>query len=71
MFIKKIESQCLLDFYATYECEHCGHEDEMGGYDDAHFHQNVVPNMECKNCGKKAPAEFRPLAPKYPEGMQT
>ncbi|VTS50558.1 Uncharacterised protein [Streptococcus anginosus] len=40
------------------------------GYDDANYHNNVVPNMECEKCGKKAEPNYRPLAPKYPEGYQ-
>jgi hypothetical protein len=40
------------------------------GYDDANFHNNVVPNMECEKCGKKAESNYRPLAPKYPEDYQ-
>lgn len=70
MKIKKITSQTRRDFWAVYECEHCGHEHKAGGYDDDHFHQRVIPDMACPSCGKKAPADARPLATKYPEGMQ-
>lgn len=66
MKIKKITSQHRRDFSADMECEHCGAESRMtNGYDDANFHQNVIPNMECESCGKKAPDDHRPLAPKY------
>ena len=67
MKIKRITSQCRRDFTATYECEHCGHTLEGGGYDDANFHQNVIPNMSCPKCGKKSPDEYRPLTTKYRE----
>lgn len=69
MRIKEITSQNRRDFYAVYECEHCGHTFEGSGYDDANFHQNVIPNMVCKKCGKKAPDTYRALATKYPEGL--
>lgn len=70
MHIKKITSQHRRDFKAIYECEHCGHTKEGGGYDDNYFHQKVIPNMECELCNKKASEDYRALAPKYPEGMQ-
>ena len=67
MKIKEIESQTRRDFYATYECEHCGHTYRGSGYDDAHFHQNVIPTMKCPKCGKTAEDNYKPLATKYPE----
>jgi transcription elongation factor Elf1 len=70
MRIKEITSQSRRDFYAIYECEHCGHTEEASGYDDTNFHHNVVPKMVCKSCGKTASATYRPLEPKYPEGVQ-
>ena len=66
MKIKKIESQHRRDFTAIYECEHCGHKKRSYGYDDANFHQNVIPEMVCSECGKKACDTYRPLATKYP-----
>jgi transcription elongation factor Elf1 len=69
MKIKKITSQTRRDFYAIYECEHCGFEENSYGYDDANFHQNVIPSMKCKQCGKNAASDYRPLTTKYPEGM--
>lgn len=70
MRIKKITSQNRRDFRAIYECEHCGHEEEGSGYDDTYFHQNVIPDKVCGKCGKKAPEDYRGLAPKYNDGMQ-
>ena len=67
MKIKKITSQSRRDFNCIYECEHCGHEEEGGGYDDTNFHVNVIPAMECKECGKTAKDDYRPLATKYPD----
>ena len=65
MKIKKILSQDRRDFRAIYECEHCEDEHEGYGYDDANFHNNVIPKMICKKCGKTADVDYRPLAPKY------
>ena len=65
MKIKKILSQRRRDFTAIYECEHCGHEQQSGGYDDTYFHQNVIHSMECAKCGETAPDDYRGLAPKY------
>jgi len=70
MKIKQITSQSRRDFTAVYECEHCGHSDTGSGYDDDNFHRNVIPNMACKKCGKKAAGDYRPMGTKYPEGMQ-
>lgn len=65
MKIKQIENQIRRDFRATYECEHCGFTQQGGGYDDANFHNNVIPNMVCPKCGEKADENYRPLTPKY------
>ena len=67
MKIERILSQHRRDFRAIYSCEHCGHEHEGTGYDDANFHQNVIPKMKCPECGETAPDGYRGLAPKYPE----
>jgi len=70
MKIKEIISQSRRDFRAIYVCEHCGEEETDSGYDDAHFHQYVIPKMKCKACGKIAKPNYRPLTPKYAEGTQ-
>ena len=70
MKIKEIASQNRRDFHAIYICEHCESEESGNGYDDANFQQNVIPAMECKNCGKKAPDDYRALSTKYPDGFQ-
>lgn len=68
MKIQKILSQNRRDFQAIYECQHCGDTKEGGGYDDSNFHQNVIPTMKCKECGKTG-GEDRPLAPKYSDSQ--
>ena len=45
-------SQSRRDFHAVYECEGCGHTVQSSGYDDRNFHDNVIPTMKCKKCGK-------------------
>lgn len=65
MKIKEITSQYRRDFDAIYECEHCNHELTQSGYDDTHFHQNVIPSMICPKCNKTSPKNYRALAPKY------
>lgn len=68
MRIKEITNHHRRDFRATYECEHCLVTAHGGGYDDANFHQNVIPKMECGACGKAAKDSYRPLTTKYAEG---
>lgn len=70
MKIEKIIHQHRRDFTAIYKCEHCGFQKEDYGYDDANFHNNVIPKMVCEKCGKTADESYRPLATRYPEGMQ-
>ena len=69
MKIQKIENQIRRDFYAIYECEHCGDRVRKPGYDDANFHANVIPNMKCEKCGKTSPLGYIPRKTKYPEWM--
>jgi len=54
MKIKNITMELGNDFFAILECEHCGHEQSIeSGYHDRYYHNEVIPNMECKECGKK------------------
>ena len=71
MFISEITDQMRRDFWANYECEHCGHREiDKRGYDDTNFHINVVPNMKCKQCGKTAnPDDYSPRATKYDDSV--
>lgn len=70
MKIKQIIHRYRRDFRAVFECEHCGYTAERWGYDDANFHQNVIPAMKCPKCGKTADENYRALSTKYPEGME-
>lgn len=69
MHIKKITWQNRRDFRAIFECEHCNNTEEHDGYDDENFHKNVIPDMKCSECGKKASKSYRPLTTKYKEGQ--
>jgi len=66
MKIVEIVNQSRRDFWAIYECEHCGHRERRSGYDDDNFHCNVIPQMKCKECGKTAGDNYIPRATKYP-----
>lgn len=68
MKVKEILNQHRRDFTAIYECEHCGSTRKDSGYDDDHFHRNVIPSWVCEDCGKTSPESYRPLGTKYPEG---
>lgn len=75
MKIKKILMQSRRDFWADFECQFCGHvEKDVRGYDDANYHNNVIPTFVCPKCGKSTNSEhdtsYRPLTPKYPEWYQ-
>ncbi len=72
MRIHKILNQNRRDFTAIYSC-HCGHIQRGTGYDDTNFHNNVIPTIKCELCGqtsRDSKEEYRPLAPKYAEGVQ-
>lgn len=66
MRIQKKVSQHRRDFRAIYECEHCRATHESSGYDDANFHDNVIPRMKCTQCGKAAPIAAPRTAPDVP-----
>jgi len=54
MRIQTIENRSRRDFTAIYVCEHCGVTKRGHGYDDANFHENVIPNMVCGSCGQSS-----------------
>jgi C4-type Zn-finger protein len=70
MQIKTILDQSRRDFTALFECEHCGYTEKKNGYDDSYFHNVVIPDMVCKQCGKKAGEDYRPRATKYPDNTE-
>jgi hypothetical protein len=71
MRLKKKVSQHRRDFQAIYECDwdDCRHEQSGYGYDDANFHENVIPRMECKKCGRPAAPDTPKTAADVPAGV--
>ena len=69
MKIKKITDQHRRDFNAILICEHCDSTQDVRGYDDTNYHENVIPTIECDNCGKVSPDSYQPRQTKYPDGM--
>lgn len=58
MKIKAISACYGRDLYGTLECEHCGSTQKLtGGYDDTHWHQNVLPAFHCQSCNKNSAGE--------------
>ena len=74
MKIRKIVSQHRRDFTALMECEFCGHQEmNNSGYDDRYYHDNVVPNRKCSNCGESTISgggEIERTATRYSEDYQ-
>ena len=68
MKIKEKTWQHSRDFKAVFECEFCGHETEKSGYDDYYFHNVVIPDWNCPNCGKNSGVATS--SPKYTDGLQ-
>jgi transcription elongation factor Elf1 len=73
MRLIKIKSQSRRDFIGLYECEGCGNEKEVSGYDDRNFHDNVAPTIKCSVCEESTNSldvdkEYVPT--KYPAGMK-
>ena len=48
------EAKCISFHEADYECEYCGYIRNGYGYEDSNFHNNVIPDMVCPKCDKKA-----------------
>lgn len=68
MHIKERLNQTRRDFKALFECEFCGHTMVEWGYDDRHFHENVIPAMECPECGKANGKQTSTII--VPEGIE-
>lgn len=66
------KNQNRRDFNGIYRCENCGEIEEVDGYDDRNFHDNVMPARECKSCGKSTNdlgVEKEHVPTKYPDYM--
>lgn len=67
MRIKTYLWQNRRDFNAVYECEHCGTCKKGSGYDDANFHEKVIPKMKCEACGEVAASTYKANTTRYPD----
>jgi len=66
MKIERILNRNRRDFTAVYKCEYCGFTKTEYGYDDTHFHVNVIPNMIYEKCNK-AGIDFKYLVKTQPK----
>ncbi len=73
MKITRITGQHRRDFTADMECEFCKATSKLGGgYDDANYYNNVIPNMKCKECGGSTNSkggEADNITPRVPAGV--
>jgi hypothetical protein len=59
MRIKEILSSHRSDFTAMMECEHCESTQKLTtGYNDAYYHDRVIPSMTCNACKKNRAGEI-------------
>lgn len=54
MELIKITHQHRRDFVGVLKCEACQSKQEVRGYDDRNYHDNVIPNIKCEKCGKSS-----------------
>lgn len=67
MKIKGMTFEHRNDFAAAFVCEHCGHEQNLSGYHDNHFHTKVIPELFCPKCGLDRMGKMDPNRAKEPE----
>jgi hypothetical protein len=74
MQVTKRYNQYRRDLKIDMKCEGCGFiETGASAYDDTNFWANVVPDFECKGCGKSSnELGFEPedVHTKYPEAFE-
>lgn len=62
MKIESIKPTSGRDLYGKLTCEHCGSLAELrGGYDDGHWHSDVLPAFHCAQCGLNRAGQLRSL----------
>lgn len=60
MKIISLKNSIGRDLYGMLQCEHCGAEQKLsGGYDDAHWHNRVLPALHCAACGLNRAGEAK------------
>jgi len=63
--IKEIKNKNL-SAWAEYCCEGCGNTQiSYSGYNDKYYHENVIPNIQCKNCGESTITLGAPIVPYF------
>ena len=68
MKIKSIISSHRNDFTAYMFCEHCGETQKLNtGYNDANYHDNVIPAMVCPSCRRRRDGEVVPCVNPAPK----
>lgn len=76
MQLVEIIEQHRRDFKGRYVCEFCGEEyidNGLSSYDDRNYHDNVIPSIVCKHCGKSTISgggEVKYTETKYPAWQQ-
>lgn len=60
MELIEIISQHRNDFTGILQCEHCGSKKKLTtGYNDANYHNNVIPSFHCQECGMNRAGKIR------------
>ena len=60
MKLIEITNQHRNDFTGVLQCEHCNAKQKLTtGYDDANYHNNVIPSFHCPECGKNRAGETK------------
>ncbi|SCB51764.1 hypothetical protein GA0061099_102142 [Bradyrhizobium yuanmingense] len=59
MKIQTLTDQLRNDLYGTLVCEHCEHSQKFVGYDDANWHNNVLPAIKCSTCLRDRSGEIK------------
>lgn len=62
MKIHHIRDRIRNDIFGVMICEHCRNTDRFVGYDDAYYHNNVIPKLKCKACGKDRAGDLESVA---------
>lgn len=67
MKIEEITWRSRNDFHAILRCEHCGCSQKLtSGYNDAYYHNHVLPAMKCKVCDLPSKSALTPADGKTP-----
>lgn len=60
MKLVEITSQHRNDFSGILKCNHCDSYQKLTtGYDDAYYHNVVIPKIHCNSCGMDNAGKFK------------